>query len=237
VPLLKGNKRPPRSEEWCKKISDAKKGKPAWNKGIPLGRASPMKDKRHTEESNKKNREAHLGKPGTRNGMHHTIETKKILSEQAKTRTGERNGFYGKTHTEETRKKLSTYCGIKASGYIDGTAYFPYCPKFNKPRKRATRNFFDNFCIACGKHVTENIVHWKIGFKQREHHVHHIDHDKEQGCSGKPFNLIPLCDSCHGKENHNREEYRHYINKTLEQGFLWGIWSRQEYIDQVMYAE
>jgi len=28
-----------------------------------------------------------------------------------------------------------------------------------------------------------------------------------------------------------------YINKTLEEGFKWGIWNREEYIEKVMYVE
>jgi len=65
--------------------------------------------------------------------------------------------------------------------------------------------------------------------------VHHVDHDKEQGCSGRPFNLVPLCNSCHAKENSREEEYKKYINKTLEEGFKWGIWSRDQYEKEVMY--
>jgi len=34
----KGIKRPPRSKEWSKKISEAKKGKPTWNKGKKLSK-------------------------------------------------------------------------------------------------------------------------------------------------------------------------------------------------------
>jgi hypothetical protein len=136
--MIKGSKH---SEDALKKMSESRKGQLAWNKGIPLGRPSPMKGKTHTNEANKKNREAHIGKPGPRNGILHKDESKKKMSEFAKTRIGNRNPFFGKTHSEETRKKLSSYCGKKASGYVDGTAYFPYCDKFNKPRKRATRKF------------------------------------------------------------------------------------------------
>jgi len=65
--------------------------------------------------------------------------------------------------------------------------------------------------------------------------VHHIEHDKEEGCNGKPFNLVPMCDYHHRREVHHEEDYKAYINKTLREGFKWGIWNEQEYIDKVMY--
>lgn len=114
-----------------------------------------------------------------------------------------------------------------------GTSCLPYCFKFNQRRRKAVRIFFEYFCICCGKHVTENII--KRG--QVEHNVHHVDHDKEQGCNGKPFNLVPLCHECHGREIHHEQEYKDYINKTLEDGFKWGIWSREQYEREVMYPE
>jgi len=64
--------------------------------------------------------------------------------------------------------------------------------------------------------------------------IHHIDHDKEQGCSGKPFNLVPMCPSCHSKEQYYEKEYQQYINKTLDEGFKWGIWSEHQYLAEVM---
>jgi len=53
------------------------------NKGKNLGKISPFKDKQHSSKS------------------------KEIQSEKAKERTGDKNGFYGKMHSDETRKRLS----------------------------------------------------------------------------------------------------------------------------------
>ena len=83
----------------------------------------------------------------------------------------------------------------------------------------------------------ENIISVNGSFRAIKLSVHHVDHDKEQGCNGKPFNLVPFCASCHSKENQHMDEYRDYVNKTLDAGFAWGIWSEQEYIRKVMYDE
>jgi len=118
--------------------------------------------------------------------------------------------------------------GENSSFWKGGISFDPYCPKFNNRRKEAVRNFFGRKCIACGSDEVE--------FKARLP-VHHIDHDKEQGCDGKPFNLVPLCIKCHGKELAHEEEFKIYINKTLREGFKWGIWNEEEYMNQVMYPE
>lgn len=133
-----------------------------------------------------------------------------------------------------TGKFCSRSCSCKSktkengNNWKGGTSFVPYCPKFNERRKEAVREFFGRKCLACGADEAE--------FKTRLP-VHHVDHDKEQGCNGKPFNLVPFCSSCHSKEIYNEEEYTKYINKTLEEGFKWGIWNEEEYIRQVMYPD
>ena len=135
--------------------------------------------------------------------------------------------------TPEWRK---SHTGENSPVWKGGTSFYPYCDKFNRARKRACSNFFGDRCICCGKHVTENII-GKRGYKQVALSTHHIHHDKDEGCGDRPFNLVPLCHSCHASEGHNEEEYRKYINNTLREGFKWGIWIEQEYREKVMYPE
>jgi len=138
--------------------------------------------------------------------------------------------------SEEARKKFKeSKLGEKNPQYREkhhmwkgGVSFLPYCIKFNERRKRDVRNFFGNFCIICGMHESES---------KRKLSVHHVDHDKQQGCDGKPFNLVPLCLLCHVREIHAEEEYKKYINKTLESGFSWGIWSKEQYEKEVMYPD
>jgi len=130
----------------------------------------------------------------------------------------------GKPLSKETREKLSVcHRGEKSHTWKGGISFLPYCPKFDRHRKRAVRDFF-GVCICCG----EKDYKWALS-------VHHIDHNKDQGCNGIPFNLVPLCASCHGKEMYREEEYKSYINKTLLNGFKWGIWNEEEYRKKVMY--
>lgn len=159
-------------------------------------------------------------------GKHHSIETRNKIS----------RSHMGICHTEETLIKLRGRTGERSGVWKGGTSYLPYCNKFDDARKKACRNFFNNSCLACGIHETENIIKWGTGFKQVNLHIHHIDHNKGQGCNGLPFNLVPLCTKCHGKENSKNDGFREYINKTLELGFDWGIWSRKQYEQEVMYS-
>jgi hypothetical protein len=119
-----------------------------------------------------------------------------------------------------------SYRGENAPSWRGGTSFLPYCSKFNIRKKEAVRDFFGRRCLACGSDETE--------FRSKLP-VHHVDHDKEQGCNNKPFNLVPLCPSCHAKEFHHEEEFKIYISKILEEGFKWGIWSEKEYMEKIMH--
>jgi hypothetical protein len=189
------------------------------------GENNPMFGKHHTEEWKKKMRLPRpymCGENHPMFGKHHTEEWKKNHS-------GENHPMFRKHHTEETKKKMSEnhadFSGENNPSWLGGISFLPYCPKNTKSRKHAVRVFF-GACICCGEHIVD--YRWAFS-------VHHVDHDKQQGCDGKPFNLVPLCKHCHAKELSRIEEYKNYINKTLEEGFKWGIWNREEYMEKVMY--
>jgi len=44
--------------------------------------------------------------------------------------------------------------------------------------------------------------------------IHHIDYNKKHS---EPSNLVALCDSCHGKTNHDREKWKDYFKLIYEQ--------------------
>lgn len=219
--LSEARKGKPHSEETKLKMREKHIGHAVSNETrIKIGNA-----KRGTivsEETRKKQSAARMGKKPSNHGKPHSPETLRKLSEAKK---GNKHPMFGKHRSVETILKTS---GKNHHCWKGGISFEPYCIKFNNTRKRAVRNFFANCCLVCGSHSSEFI---------RIHAVHHIDHDKEQGCNGKPFNLVPLCQSCHTKEFYREIEYRTYINHTLNEGFAWGIWNREQYELEVMYPE
>ena len=56
----------------------------AFKKGKYTGENNPFYGKKHSEESKKKNRDAHKGKPSPNKGKHFTAEHRKRLSEASK---------------------------------------------------------------------------------------------------------------------------------------------------------
>lgn len=61
-----------------------------------------------TEESRKKISDKAKGRKGSMTGRHLTEEQRKKVSDFAKTRTGDKNPFFGKSHSEITKKRIGT---------------------------------------------------------------------------------------------------------------------------------
>ncbi len=93
------------------------KGRIAWNKGLTKETDNRIKSAwnngltKETDKRIKKQSESMKGKYDGENnpfyGKYHSDETKRKLSEIAKMRIGEKNSFYGKHHTEKTKEKIS----------------------------------------------------------------------------------------------------------------------------------
>ncbi len=77
-------------------------------------------------------------------GKTHSLETREKMSRKAKERIGEKNAFFGKTHSLETRKKIkSSLTGLKHS---EETRM-----KMSEVRKGKKKNFKTITCSICGK--------------------------------------------------------------------------------------
>jgi 5-methylcytosine-specific restriction endonuclease McrA len=144
----------------------------------------------------------------------------------------------GLIRSDETKQKISEnrtglYCGAENHAWNGGSSFFPYCPKFNERRKKAVRNFFGNLCLTCTKPASKNLR----GEKAVALSVHHIHHNKTEGCHGVPFNLVPLCHDCHNEEQFDQGGYKLRINTILDEGFASGRWPRETYEREVMYPE
>jgi 5-methylcytosine-specific restriction endonuclease McrA len=101
----------------------------------------------------------------------------------------------GRHHTEETRKKMSLAAkGPLNHNWRNGARQEPYCFKFNFSLKESIRDEFDRKCVLCGG-VSEG---------GRRLDIHHIDYNKMQGCGHNRWNLVPLCNKCHGKMVNDR---------------------------------
>ena len=91
------------SEESIRKMSEAKKGK-------YLGPDNPRYGRKHSKETRQKMSE--FRKKCT--GWHHSEETRRKMSEKAK---GKNNNMYGKTHTEDFKKKVAEKLSIPVYQY------------------------------------------------------------------------------------------------------------------------
>jgi len=149
---------------------------------------------------------------------------------------GKNNPFYGKTHTEESKKKIKLFkkgepslrkgkkltekqklkisinrkgkcCGVNHPNWNNGSSFEPYGVEFNNQLREQIRKRYNYRCQECFRH--QNELFTKLG-KKRKLVVHHIDFDKQ---NNNPNNLIPLCLNCHMKTNFNREHWIEYFQK------------------------
>lgn len=122
-----------------------------------------------------------------------TDKERKLISKNHADITGKKNPFYGKHHTEETRKKISkkNIEYFRRMGCKEDDV--EYTREFRINRIKAFKRF-GKICNMCGSE--EHIV------------VHHIDYNKS---NNDPLNLLPLCRVCHGKTNFKREYWEWYL--------------------------
>lgn len=188
------------TEETKRKISLANsvalKGKKQSKETVEK-RSKSMKGKNTYERSNetkKRMSDAHIGKTLSKAhkqkiseaGMGHTVseETKR---KQSTAKKGKRNPMHGVT-------------GSKHHNWRNGASFEPYCHRFNEEFKEHIREKFNRTCFLCGKHELEQKGNRKLS-------VHHIDYNKDCLCNEDKCTFVPLCNSCHAKTNHNRNEW------------------------------
>lgn len=95
----------------------------------------------------------------------------------------------------ETRKRLSIAGqGILYDEWEGFAVGQEYCPKFNEECRESNREKYDRQCFLCGLSEDENITSSGL---QKRLAVHHVDLNKNQGCDGIQWKLIPLCMHCH----------------------------------------
>ena len=108
------------------------------------------------------------------------------------------SGLYGKSRCPSCSK-----IGELSPLYINGEGNFPYSIEFTDILKISIRDRDNHECQIC--HIKEEELNEKLS-------IHHIDYNK-QNCN--PKNLISLCNPCHIKTNHNRENWIEYFEEEL----------------------
>ena len=171
-----------------------------------IGKKNPMYGTHHTEEKKEKKRKEMMGNT-FRLRTHDTKETKEKKRKGMKGKhDGEKNPFYGKRHTEKTKKEYRvTRAGKNNPNYIDGKSNDPYPLEFNDTLKELIRYRDGYRCQLCGIPQSEH-------FQRLD--VHHIDHNPK---NNDPKNLITLCRSCNCKVNShaNRDKWQKYFEKKV----------------------
>ena len=129
------------------------------------------------------------GKVGSFYGKHHSYESRKKM---AKSQTG-------RCQSEVTKRKVSAaQQGIRYDDWESYACKSPYCPLFNNDCKESNRDKYGRRCFICGlpesENITKNGKHLKLA-------VHHVDMNKQQGCDGVRWKLVPICLKHHRKSH------------------------------------
>ena len=100
-----------------------------------------------------------------------------------------------------------------------GLSFEPYCYKFTDALKEGIRDKFGRTCFICEETEEAQMREMiRERFKPRRLCVHHVDHNKQQGCNGVPWLLVPLCQVCSTKVNYNREYWQDFIIEKMRGG-------------------
>ena len=182
------------SEETRKRISDALKGKPKSD-------THKLKNSDSHKNPSLKTR-WEIGKANR--GKTPTEERKQKMSKRM---SGENNPFFGKSHSPETRQKISeSHKGEKCVAWRGGISFEPYCPKFDRKFKERVRAFFGSTCMNCGKTIQEN---------GKRLTVHHVNYDKMMCCNDVKPLFASICGSCNSKANGDRQYWEEYYTKII----------------------
>lgn len=196
------------SEETRQKISKS-------NTGLHCGKDNGMYGKYPSEETRRKISERTsgknnpmYGKTGIKSPLYKggrelaKARRKAKCQELAKSQPKKENTWCGQHHTYESRCRMSaSQQGISYNEWEFFAINQPYCPLFNESCKESNREKYGRVCFICGKPEIENKTYTG---KYRKLSVHHVDMNKNQGCNGHEWKLIPVCMQCHTKLHNKR---------------------------------
>lgn len=126
--------------------------------------------------------------------------TEKFKTNQSERQMGHNNSFFGKKHSEETKRNNS---GDKYWNWQGGVSFEPYPSVFNKILKGQIKDRDGDQCRNP-----------RCRGKYNRLHIHHIDYNKDN-CS--PGNLITVCASCNARANYNRGYWARMYSGIISQ--------------------
>lgn len=121
-----------------------------------------------TEESKKKISDKTKGRKGSMTGKHLTEEQRKKISDFAKTRTGDKNPFFGKSHSETTKKRIGTANSIPIIQLnLDGNIISEFSSAKEAARTLGKPRADSEIIKVCKKYVSPSGRHYitALGYK------------------------------------------------------------------------
>jgi hypothetical protein len=166
---------------------------------------------KHTQEYKNKMSALMLG---DKNPMKREDIRKKVSDATRGKYIGEKNPFYGKTHNIKTKIKMSqghfkNSEGILNPNWYYGKSFEPYTKDFNKKFRAAIKER-DGCCMLC------NIDFEDLKLLKKRVSIHHIDYNK---LNSFPQNCISICNRCHSKTNHNRNQWILFFQSLLKEKY------------------
>ena len=157
------------------------------------GEKHPNWGKHLSKEIKQKISISHIGSKNYNYGKHLSDEHKEAIS-KGNILYYINNESYnkGKTYNHTEKTKIAISCGhqgIKIEDFDGFIGFGKYCYKFNDSCRESNRNKYNRKCFICGKNEEDN---------KRKLSVHHVDMNKQQGCNGESWKLVPVCINCHG---------------------------------------
>lgn len=150
-------------------------------------------------------------------GKKHTDETKKKISKN------NAKWNLGKHQSKETKKKISDALkGEKSYNWKGGISFEPYCLKFNEKFKESIRDKFNRTCFLC-QTTEQEIMELRRSQGKRAYRlaIHHVNYNKNCLCDDSKCEFVPLCIHCHAKTSNGDREYwenliMEKLNATLQ---------------------
>lgn len=97
-----------------------------------------------------------------------------------------------KTYADDPTLKERISAAGQGIPYEDWTGFATenqYCEKFDEACRERIREKYDRKCFLCNENEMDN---------KEKLCVHHYDMNKDDGCNGNLWKLVPLCRCCHG---------------------------------------